>query len=201
MALVGVEGTAVAPGLGLECTDGVLEVGGRRVVAAVSVVAVAVLFARACPRTRGLGGAEGDGRPLEDVGRVAVAETFLFASPGVCCEVVCRTDGALPNGLDEGAVSVAVGLLRLVVVAPGLPEKMPDKGLPEAVVAVDVAAVAAALLAALLRAAADADGAVVVVADRVRGLTWGSRLGDTVLPVPLVASPSFWVDWVREVVG
>lgn len=176
----------VPGGLGAE--DGAFETGGRRVVAAVR--AVAVLFARAWPRVRGLVAVVvEDGRPPEDVGRGVLPEgllLFTLVLADVWFAGAWRIDGALPSAFG-GAFSVAVGLVRRVVpVVGGLLEKMPDRGLPDAVV------VLVALLAALLRAAADAEVAPVVVPDRVKGLIWGSRLGELAPGSPLVAAASFW---------
>lgn len=100
-------------------------------------------------------------------------------------------DGALPS-VFGGAFSVAVEVVRrvaVVVVVGGLLEKIPDKGLPDAVVIADVAE-----LFALVRAAADAEVAAVAVLDRVKGLICGSRLGDVVTASFLAEATSFWTN-------
>lgn len=167
-------------------------------VAAVRVVAV--LLALVCPRARGFGTVD-VGRPPEDVGRFVLVDGLLLLVLAVaadcCCPETWRTDGALPSCLGGAFSAGAVGLVLRVVFAAGLVENIPASSLPEAVVVV----VAAALLAALLRAAADADVAVAVVPDRVRGLTWGSRLGDEGTPPLVEGGASFWANWLRDVVG
>lgn len=190
--------------------EGVLdEAGGRSVVAAVS--AVAVLLALECVAGL-LRDAADDGSPPEDVGRLALLLLLLIllvegtlrlvldvvVAPADCWPGTCRIEGALPSGLAV-ALSGPVGARCLVAVVVvdvvGLLENIPESGLPEAVVVVLLVLVAE--LAALLRAAAVVDDDVVAevtVPDLVKGLTWGSRLGDELPDSLALLAPSLWAN-------
>jgi len=160
------------------------ELGGLRVVAAVRPVAVDL--ARACPAGFDLAVAvDMDEMPPELDGRWAEVEDSLLTLLMLAgTEGAWRVEGALPRGFAAtAAFSAGVGVERRVAAGPFLLERIPGKGLPAPVIGgVEVVIVDDVLVGFVVRAnRVLAEVEAVVVAERVKGLTCGSRLGDALL--------------------
>ena len=160
------------------------ELGGLSVVAAVRPVAVDL--ARACPAVFDLAVAvDMDEIPPELDGRwVEVEDSLLALLMLAGADGVWRVEGALPKGFAAAAVfSAVVGVGRLVAAGPFLLERTPGNGLPAPDIGgVEVVIVDDALVGFVVRAnRVLAEVEAVVVAERVKGLTCGSRLGDALL--------------------
>jgi hypothetical protein len=176
------------------------ELGGLRVVAAVRPVAVDL--ALACPAVFDLAVAvDVDETPPELDGRgVGAEDSRLALLMLVDAEGAWRTEGALPKGFAAAAVFsavVGVGVRRLVGGGPFLLERIPGKGLPPPVIGGVDEVMVDVLVGFVARGRVLADVEAVVVADRVKGLTCGRRLGDALLGSLVgaeVALFSFWFE-------